>query len=90
MFSTALEWTGLKKLIITRQNLCLAFTISSIGGLGKQKNIVYFRSPINSKSQDITKVKSGTSHITHHTIHSHITYEFERFQNTKDNYDCFR
>ena len=37
------------------------------------------------KSQDLTKFQSGTSHVTHHTIHSHITYEFEVLQNIKDN-----
>ena len=57
-----------------RQNLCLAFAISSIGNLTKQQNKVHFRSPIDPKSQDLTKFKSGTLHISHHTIHSHITY----------------
>ena len=66
------------------------FTISFIGGLEKQQTIVHFRSPIDSKSQDPTKFKSGTPHITHHTIHSHNTYELEVSQNIKDNNDCFR
>ena len=57
-FPTVLEWTSLKKLLYFPKE---AF-----------QNIVNFRSPINSKSQDLTKFKSGTSHITHHTIH--ITY----------------
>ena len=43
---------------------------------------VHFRSPIDLKGQDLTKFKSGTSHITHHTIHSHNTYEFEVLQNS--------
>ena len=42
-----------------------------------------------SKSQDLTKFKSKTPHITHHTIHSHNTYEFEVLQNIKDDNDCF-
>ena len=50
---------------------------------------MHFKSPIDSKSQDLTKCKSGKSHITHHTIHSHITYNFEVLQNIKDNNDCF-
>ena len=66
------------------------FTISFIGGLEKQQTIVHFRSPIDSKSQDLTKFKSRTQHITHHTIHSHNTYEFEVSQNIKDSNDCFR
>ena len=66
------------------------FTISFIGGLNKQQTIVHFRFPIDSKSQDLTKFKSGTRHITHHTIHSLNTYEFEVSQNIKDNNDCFR
>ena len=61
----------------------------SLGGLAQQQNIVHFRSPIDSKSQNLTKFKSGTSHITHHTIHSHITYEFEVLQNIRDNNECF-
>ena len=52
------------------------FTISFIGGLEKQQNIVHFRSSIDSKSQDLTKFKSGTPHITRRTIHSYNTYEF--------------
>ena len=88
-FPIALKLTGPKKLVLRRQNLCLAFTISSIGGLAKQHNIVYFRSPINSKSQDHKQFKSGTSHITHHTRHLHITYEFEVLQNIMDKNDCF-
>ena len=65
------------------------FTISFIGGLEKQQTIVHFRSPIDSKSQDLTKFKSGTPHITHHTIHSNNTFELEVSQNIKDNNDCF-
>ena len=51
---------------------------------------MHFRSPIDSNSQDLTKFKSGTAHITYYTIHSHNTYEFEVSQNIKDNNDCFR
>ena len=65
------------------------FTISFIGGLEKQQTMVHFRSPIDSKSQNLTKFKSGTPHIMHHTIHSHNTYELEVSQNIKDNNDCF-
>ena len=66
------------------------FTISFIGGLEKQQTIVHFRSPIDSKSQDLTKFKSWTPRIMHHTIHSHNTYAFEVSKNIKDNNDCFR
>ena len=69
--------------------MCLAFTMGSIGGLAKHQNIVLFRSPIDPKSQDLTKIKYGKSHIMHHTIHSHITYEFEVLQNIRDNNDFF-
>ena len=55
----------------------------SIEGLAKQQNIMHFTYPIDSKSQDLTKFKSGTSHITHHTIPSHITFEFEVLQNIR-------
>ena len=71
------------------------YTISFIGGLEKQQTIVHFRSPIDPKSQDLTKFQSGTPHITHHTIHSPNTYELEVSQNTKliqnikDNIDFF-
>ena len=65
------------------------FTLSFIGGIEKQQTIVHFRSPIDSKSQALTKLKSGTPHITHHTIHSHNTYELEVSQNIKDTNDCF-
>ena len=65
------------------------FTIGFIGGLEKQQIIVHFRSPIVSTSQDLTKFKSGTPHITHHTIHSHNSYELEVSQNIKDNKDFF-
>ena len=36
------------------------------------QNIVFFGSPIDSNSQDLTKFKSVTSLITHYKIH--ITY----------------
>ena len=66
------------------------FTISFIVlGLEKQKTRVHFRSPIDSKSHNLTKFKSGTPHNTHHTIHSHYTYAFEVSQNIKDNNDFF-
>ena len=51
---------------------------------------MHFRSPINSKSHELTKIKSGISHIMHHKIHSHIRYKFEVLQNIKDNNDSFR
>ena len=66
------------------------FTISFIGGLENLQTIVHFRSPIDSKSQDLTKFKSGTLHIMRHKIYSHITYEFEVLQNSNDNNDCLR
>ena len=50
---------------------------------------MHFRSPIDPKSPNLTKFKSGTPHVTHHTIHSHIRYEFEVLLNIKDNNDCF-
>ena len=50
---------------------------------------MHFRSPIDSKSQELIEFKSGTSHITHYTIHPPITYKFEVWQNIRDNNDCF-
>ena len=41
-------------------------------------------------SHQLKESKSGTSHTTHHTIHSHITREFEVLQNIKDNNDCLK
>ena len=59
---------------------------SVIGGLEKQQTIAHFRSPIASKSQDLTQFKSGTPHLTHHTIHSLNTYELEVSKNNQQNH----
>ena len=69
--------------------MCCKFTISSTEGLAKQQNIVHFRSPIDLKSQNLTEFKSRNLHITHHTIHSHITYKFKVLQNIRENNNCF-
>ena len=66
-----------------RQNLCWEFTISSRRSCKAAKYSVF------QVSHQLKESKSGTSHITHHTIHSHITYEFEVLQYIKYYNDCF-